>query len=350
MPSILPYLSLFTVETYNYFHKILPGYAFSLSDQFQGIVKSSRMRIKLLDDSRKGIDGTFELLDWISDFHQEWHIRKHTGLFAPLKRMLQDDLGMFFYNGHIIGSTHTGILNTGYEKGDLPGNSAVISSYLQTLSFSLGKELGTYLATIISLPEFALNSTRVSTFNYAIDDAKLKYSDMKSEKILNSIFNGGASELINFSLLFLLAEINFLRFVFNDLIQESIYTHFKIKYIVLYHLAFNVQKLQDRFYRDGIFSAHSKKQIQAIVKDKELKQLLSQSKFRNILIHYAIEGLSPNNLSTKLELFGLVEYYFNGQSYVEVLGKIDRQIERISIILEEWLNWKVRQSNLHDWW
>lgn len=72
----------------------------------------------------------FELLDWISDFHHEWHINRHKGLLSPLKRVLQCDLGIFFYDGHVIGSTHTGILNLGYARGDLPTESEKISSFI----------------------------------------------------------------------------------------------------------------------------------------------------------------------------------------------------------------------------
>ena len=68
--GITPYLSLFTIETYNYFQKRLPDYAIALSEEFQVIIKKSRMRVKFFDDSSLKVDGTLEDLDWISELKE----------------------------------------------------------------------------------------------------------------------------------------------------------------------------------------------------------------------------------------------------------------------------------------
>ena len=144
-PALIPYLSLFTVETYKYLQQVLPYYAHSLSIKYSGIIDASRMRVKFFDDTEKRISGMFELLSWVSEFHSEWHVNRHKGIFAPLKRIPQDDLGIFAYNGHVIGSTHTGLLNLGYEKEDLPTTSKEISAVIGPLTGSVAESLGNYL-------------------------------------------------------------------------------------------------------------------------------------------------------------------------------------------------------------
>ena len=73
-------------------------------------------------------------------------------------------------------------------------------------------------------------------FVYQISDSELKYVDTKSVKFLNSIFNGHGYEAINLTLLMFLTQINFLRFVLNQLMGSSPHTLFKFKFIALYHL------------------------------------------------------------------------------------------------------------------
>jgi hypothetical protein len=348
-PSLVPYYSLFTIESHKHLQKICPQYALSLSNRFQAIIQASRMRTKYFDDTRKRVDGTFELLDWIADFHRKWHIGGHRGCLAPIKRAIQDDLGVFFYQGHVIGSTHTGILNLGYSRGDLPTTSESISSTIGTLSFSVGKELGEYIAKVVSFPEFAPDSTELKDIDDNLQDEMLGYMDVKSSKYLTSTFNGRASEAINLSLMLFFTQVNFLQYILNNLVAGASCTLFKLKYIVLYHLTSSLRKLQNYCYREQILTDHSLGHLQAIVTDRDLGEIASQSAFRNILVHYGIRDVPAELLSYDTKLYGLVEHFFDGRTYDEVADIVDKQIERTSAILEEWLNWPVSQSRIRNW-
>lgn len=349
IPSLIPYYSLFTIESHKHLQKIRPQYALSLSNRFQAIIQASRMRTKFFDDTRKKVDGTFELLDWITDFHRKWYIGGHRGCLAPIKRAIQEDLGVFFYQGHVIGSTHTGILNLGYSRKDLPTTSESIASTMRTLSFSVGKELGEYIAKILSFPEFAPDPTELENIDYNLQDEMLGYTDVKSKKYLASIFNGRASEAINLSLVLFLTQVNFLQYILNNLVVGASCTLFKLKYIVLYHLASSLRKLQSYCYRKQILTDHSLGHLQAIVMDRDLGEITSQSAFRNILVHYGIRDVPDTFLSYDAKLYGLTEYFFDGRTYDEVADIVNKQIECTSAILEEWLNWPVRQSQIRSW-
>ena len=345
-PNLIPYYSLFTIESHRYLQKMYPKFALALSNQFQPIINASRMRTKFFDDNQNRVDGTFELFDWIADFHHKWHIGAHKGWLASIKRTLQDDLGVFFYQGHVISSTHTGIFNLGYSKEELPTTSERISSGIGVLSFSVGESIGKYIAGIIDFLEFLPAPEELNCIEYNLEDDLFGYIDIKSHKFLNSIFNGSGSEAINLSLLLFLTQINILKYILSNLVIGRTYTLFKLKYLVLYHLASSLQKILSYFYQEQIFNNQSLEYLKAIVKDKDLKEIASKSNFRNILVHYEIRNVKEGVLNYDTKLYGLIEYFFDGRTYDEIDNITDKQIDRISLILEDWLDWRINQSQI----
>ncbi|NLH00224.1 MAG: hypothetical protein GX491_22950 [Chloroflexi bacterium] len=346
--GFVPYLSLYTVETYKYLQHFFPSYAHSLSINHHDIIESSRMRIKLFDDSKRQIGGMFELLKWVNEFQSEWHINRHKGFLAPLKKVLQDDLGIFVYDGHIIGSTHTGLFNLGYHKGDLPTFSKDISAVIGPKTKSVAKELGSYLGQMSRIPEFAPDNCG-GKFAYQIRDEKLGYADAKANKFFRSIFNGTATEELNSSLFLLLVTVNFFRYIFKNLLLGSPCTFFKLKYIMLYHVASSLEKLYKYYYPKKVLSLDSQERFQAILKNEDVHLILKQSKLRNVFVHYVIKGVSEKDLDPSANLYGLVEYYFKGITYKDLNARLNQQIDRISEILEDWLNWSIPSGKYSTW-
>lgn len=346
--GLMPYLSLFTVETYNYLQANFPQHANSILQEHKEIINASRMRVKLFDDTDKHVDGILELLKWIMEFSKEWHINGHVGLLAPLKRCLQDDLGVLFYDGHVIGSTHGGLFNAGYEKKDLPTTSHKISDVLVPLSRSIGVALGQYLGQLCSLPEFAPNNIE-SVFLYNIEEEKMKYKDEKADKYFSTVFNGSKTVDMNFSLLMFLSTLNFMQYLFGNVVVGTPPTLLKLKFITLYHLISSLEKLKKYFYSTGMLSNDSKIYFQEILEEEELMLLTKQKALRNILMHYSIRGIPEISLNISEDLFGLLQYYFDGKTYSEIDEMLNRQISRISAILEKWINWKVLPSQLASW-
>lgn len=346
--GLIPYLSLFTVETYKYLQNVFPQYARFVSREHKEIITASRMRIKLFDDKEQRVDGIFELLKWIMEFNKEWHINGHKGFLAPLKRALQYDLGIFFYDSHIIGSTHVGFFNIGYDKKDLPLTSGDISNVLPSLSKSIGFALGNYLGQLCSIPEFIPNNIE-PVFSYNINDERMKYKDEKANRYLSVVFNGDKTIDMNFSLLLFLATLNFMQYIFRNVVIGSPPTLFKLKFVTLYHLVSSLEKLKKYYYSIDLLSNNSKSHFQDILEEKELALLRSRKAFRNILVHYTIRGIPESSLNTSENLFGLIEYFFDGKTYAEIDKMLDEQIARISAILEEWINWTILPSQLSNW-
>jgi hypothetical protein len=337
--GITPFISLFIIESYSYLKKYIPEYAEVLSLANEKIVRTSRMRVKLFDDSSKRVDRLIELLAYIIQFNKDWHIEGHKGCLRPLQRALQSDLGLFIYNNHIIGSTHTGMINLGYEKEDLPKKSDDIFPNFMKQTRKVSEEMGKYLGDMVNFPEFTLSNQFHSIFNYRIDDEKQGYQDVKSNKYLKLIFNGPNSEEINLCLLYFLIIVNNFQYIFSEIVVETPITLFKIKFIMLYHLYSSITKFRDYYYPNKVFTELSNNYIRIILEDEQILSITKKKDLRNILVHYKILNMNEERMNREKPLFGLIEYYFDGKSFNEINDLLDNQILKISNLLENWLNW-----------
>lgn len=344
--GLSPYISLFTVESYSYLQSSFPNYAQEIILKHEQIIRSSRMRMKFLDDTNNRVNGVFGLLDEISQFYEDWFINSHTGYLSSLKRYLQPDMGIFAFDGHIIGSTHTGFFFTGLGQENLTQNGQETEEIIGKLLFSINQEIGAYLASINTYPEFI--PVKTNSFVYPIKDDKLGYKDVKSIEFFSSVFNKNSNTSINFSLLLFLSTINFFRYILSRILGQSPDILFKLKFITLYHLASSLQKLQDYCYTKNLLTEESKEYFKLILKDKELKKI-KQKELRNILVHYKLEKIPNSLIYSGFNLQNLVEYFFAGSSFDEIDQKINNQITRISDILEQWLNWPVNSYQFSQW-
>ncbi|GAX38328.1 hypothetical protein [Nodularia sp. NIES-3585] len=339
--GLIPYRSLLTVESYSYIQDRFPINAKHLF-KYEKIIRNSRMRIKLFDEKSRQISGMFELINFIFQYHEDWFINVHKGYLSPLKKSLQPDLGIFIYDGHIIGSTHTAILFTGLEKEQLSENLKDREAMLKELLFSVSQEVGKYLRQLSTWSEF--NPMQSNSFDYNIQDNKLGYMDVKSVKLLPKIFNLSNSKSINSSLFVFLCTINYVRYIIPNLLLNSPELLFKLKFITLYHLVSSLKKLQKYYYSKNIFTKQSKEYLTIIFNDSYLRKITSKKHLRNILVHYQIEKIPEHLIVSNLTFKDLIEYFFNGESFEEIDKKLDEQITRISNILEEWFNYSIKPN------
>ncbi len=240
-------------------------------------------------------------------------------------------------------STHTGLLLSGLEKVQLSEEFEDTEDNTTKILYMVGKELGEYLGWLKKLPEF--KSIKTNAFKYEIEDSKFYYQDVKSDEFFSSSFNKSDQNSINFSLLLFLSTVNFIDHIFTRIISEDVvYSFFKIKFIMLYHLASSLKKLESYCYPKNSLSNDSKEFLKKILKDKDLKMIQSKTELRNILVHYKIGKNSDLYFSGDFNFKTLIEYFFNGHTFEEIDGKVNHQIKRISSILEQWSNWSLDSS------
>ena len=322
--GLLPYFSLFRIETYKYLDKKFFQYLHNFPIKYDEITKNSRMRIKFFDDTINQVDGVIEFLDSISDFFEDWFINSHTGYLSSLKKALQPDLGIFVYDGHIIGSTHTGLFLTGLEENHLYKKGNKITEDIGQILHQVGKEMGAYFSYLSSFSVFA--PIKINHFNYNLDDHKFGYQDVKAVEFLPLIFNQSKTISMNISLLLFLSQTNLVYYILNKIFVKKSDILFKIKFITLYHVVSSLYKLQSYCYRENVLTEFSQECFRNLFQDKDLKQIKSKTVLRNILVHYELQKVPDNLISHSLNFKKLVEYCFDGESFAEIVKKIDKKV------------------------
>lgn len=334
--GLVPYLSLFIVESHSYFSAISPDFARDVQRQHESILKASRTRIKLFDDDYKNIPEILNHLSWISEYQVNWFVKSHTGYLAWLKRAIQPDLGLFFYDGHLVGTTHTAFFNLGFERGTTPAPNQRQPLTLSEFSRSVGAEIGQYIGGLSRGLGIDLSNNSERLCQYDLSNGDFTPKDVRSQKYYKSIFNGSSSVQLNSCLILFLTTVNFLNRVFRRLVVNSPETFFKLKFIALYHLISSLKKIQDYYYPQGLLSRPSKAYLAEILADKEIRLIQSDLCFRNALMHYRIEGIGAEKLDMGMKLFGLVSHFFDNRGFEDLNLMIDNQISRVSELLTRW--------------
>ncbi len=333
--GLIPYLSLFVVETYNYFCSSFPNFANVARRKHEDILCASRTRVKLFDDTRKDVVSQVDHLRWILDFCHSWMNSKHVGLLGWVKRLIQTDMGLFFYGDHLVCTTQAALFNLGFEKGDLATTQRGEPVDLPHLSRSIGYDIGEYLGFLLDRSADTSNKSNTTLCAYHLTNSQFQCEDHKAQQYLRDMYNGKETLHLNSCLLLFLTTINFLVYVFSQLVINSPDTWFKVKFITLYHVISGVKKLQNYFYKR--FSKRSKGYLSRLIGDSEMKELLNHKlPFRNIMVHYEIRDVPEGSLDPSVRYFGLVESCFDGLRFRDVNEMIDRQLLRVSNVLEAW--------------
>jgi hypothetical protein len=273
-------------------------------------------------------------MKWIVDFHRNWFIEQHSGCLSLLKKPLQPDLGLLRVEGHLIGTTHTIFFNLGFNEDNLQIPQKDIGQEISDLLRDTGYELGEYVRLISDYIFFKFN-TDPQNWVYDLSDMTPQGKEMKSERFYKNILNGAISIQINAFLVLFHVTINYLRYVFKNLVNVNSFTWFKIKYVTVYQLVNSLNNLQKSYYQTGELSTQSKAQLRKILSDRDMKRIRPQSNFRNILVHYKLEDVPDNILDTSVPLFGLVEHFY-GLTFEQLSIILDDQIDRIISVFDSW--------------
>lgn len=67
------------------------------------------------------------------------------------------------------------------------------------------------------------------------------------------------------------------------------------------------------------------------------------------LSHYNLENIPESSLEPEKELYGLCEFFFDGESYVDISNAVFFELERVSTLLNERLGWQVKSYQIKNW-
>jgi len=339
---LTPYLSLFIIETYNYFSSRSPEFASMMKRQYEGILRVSRARTKLFDDDQKDISSLISHLEWTTDFVHRWMNENHVGVLAFLQKWLQTDMGLFYYGNNLICTTQFALFNLGVGKTDIATTQRGKPININELARSIGYDIGQYIGSLSNGLNIISRKPIATASQYQLNDNLFRNRDKKAEFYLRKIYNGEPTSQLNLCLLLFSTTINFLIHTFSKLAINNSETWFKVKFLTLYHTVSSLTKIQNYFYTTGQLSGLSKNYFGYLLSDKEIKLLKSQRKLRNILVHYSLKGLTETVFSPKTKYFGIIEHFFSGRKFEDIDETVDRQLLRFSTALEDWQNQIVR--------
>lgn len=335
--GLMPYLSLFVVESYDYFCSRSPEFASAMKRQHEGILRASRTRTKLFDDSQKDIRSLISHLEWTTDFVHRWMNGNHIGPLAFLQKW-QSDMGLFYYANSLICTTQFALFNMGVARTDIATTQRGKPNNISELARSIGYDIGQYLGSLSNGLRSITPKQIARLSQYQLNDNLFRSQDKKAEFYLRQIYNGEASPQLNLCLLLFSTTTNFLVHTFSKLTINNPETWFKVKFLALYHIVSSLNKLQDYFFTTGQLSGLSKNYFGDILSDKEIKLLKSQRKLRNILVHYSLRDLTGTVFSPTTKYFGIIEHFFSGRKFEDIDEILDRQLLRFSTVLKDWQN------------
>jgi len=335
--NAIPFLSLYVVESQKYLISIDPTIREALEESlgfnFKEFIETSRNRIKLFEEN-SGIEEIALRFDNIVKSQKEAFNREHTGLLGWLKRLLQDDIGIYVFNDNVINTTHTVVYNLGLE-------SYTSNSQISQLMLSVSQDIGKYTETLFQAFVIGHNGEYQEFFQQDTQK-QIRSIDRKSDRYYPLIFKNPEARELNALLTLLFPMTNFLAFGLSQITSRKSETAFKLKFVGLYHIIHSLSNLQDYYYNSTVLSTDSKHFLKVILSSKEVKLIKKKQLLRNILVHYEIRGIPEAVLDETKPFSGIVEHLFNGATFDEVETIIDEQLARVGSVLQEWSSYPIK--------
>lgn len=314
---LIPYVSTIVLESAKYFSIHIDN----------ALLNSIRAKTKQLDDNKTDVMKITSDMNKILINHNQYFQGLHKGFFAPLKKIIQPDIGITKYRKNIlIGTT---ILSNYFVSES--SNTFTMEQLNKKLLFYIAYELGSIIA---ELGNHGVNIERKET--KLISENELTYSDHKSKKYYKSIFNHSIPIGIMHLIQLILSMINFVFYILNKE-NTNTFTLFKVRYITIYHAVSSLKKVQGYLYANRLINNESKKNLSKILGNPKIK-LLANSQFRNQLVHYKTTKVDLRQLDTSLKFYGFVEYYFSGLSFNELYQTVNQALVYTSENLNSWMN------------
>ncbi len=329
--GLIPFTSLYIVESYNCLGKFFPNFKKMLDPTELELLRTLRHQAKLLDSANESITA-------IVNKQQDYFLGLHNGLLGPLKRALQPDMGLFLYNGHIIATTHSAVFGSG-GKLNFKEDPSILSR-------AIGEYTGKYVETLFRLFQ-SHNMFDTQKLPFTIPLQLLEPVEMRDIKH-KALYGRGSFGTIGTpsaaGLIILLANLNFASRILPALGPLLISPHrvedtlFRLKFITLYHANSNINKIQNISVGAGAneLSSTTKNQFQEALGNQDSRWLRKHGQsLRNFLTHYLPEEKVNTKLSSNVTRIDIIEGLGKGLPYNEINQLLDRHIAHLSNVLEK---------------
>lgn len=320
--GLIAHASMFVVESHRCLTTLIPDTKSIISSSHSELLRQSRHRAKLLDDSEKSIEEVTAELISIAKRQREIFLEPHKGVLGPIKRALQPDIGLSVYDNHIFTTTHTVVFEFGKE------------SDFSESAFEFGREIGTYIATVFRLFQIEIPS---SVTIPAELPGNIGMRDIKYEKLYNRSPLDAAQMEISAGLILILANLNFVIYILSGLLPSSSHLLFRMKFITAFHANSSLNTLQRK-----LMTSESPPAVVTLFKkalgNNDSRWLRKRRPLRNLLTHYLPDERLVDELQPDASRIHAIEHYSGGVSFAEVNNLLDRHITHLSGLLEAFYN------------
>lgn len=330
--SYSPLISMVVWESYRYLQKINSQIAIELEHSFTKQIQESRHKIKQYNQPEEYV----RKIEWACTYHNDLFIEKHKGIQAPLKKLLQPDLGLCIYDGKFYSSSILAQLNLGFDEKTFPSIENFESDQTKNTFFEFGKSVGGYFGSLLSLMN--LKESRYKINENILQDDKFHYTDKKSKVFFSSIFNGKPHNTINSILFTFYLPLSFTANILLPILPDTSIASLKIKYITIYHLIDSLKTFQSIYRPQKILTPFSENKLAAIFGDKELNNLIGKRKFRNVLVHYEIDETLSEIIGNVNDISYLIEHYFKGVTISSLNTVLNQKLSNVFTIMDDWMN------------
>ncbi len=244
-----------------------------------------------------------------------------------MKRLLQPDLGLLFFEDEIVCTTHVAFLNLGLTKKGLSGSSLSLDNlgpHLRDRMVDIGEYVGLLLR---KLGEDTCAPGRAS--EASLDP--VRYRDVKSKGFYGSIAARVAPghERIGILLTQMLSQVNTAR-VLAPKIAGQREAALKIGFVSLYQTALGLQKLLEEERDSPFLKPEAVEVIGETLASAKVQDVLAGRGLRNNLVHYGVGKRTAPLLSSSLPLYGLVEAHMDGETFDCLASKVEAGLDTVS--------------------
>lgn len=320
--GVVPIASMFVVESHDALVIMYPAASAALSAAYVDLLRASRHRAKLLDDTSKSLDEVAGVLVAIVKQQRESFLQPHSGFLAPLKRAIQPDMSLSTYQGHIFSTTHATIF--GFGEGVDFASSA----------FSVGKALGAYATQLVALLQAkTLPSISSSALSETVQMRDIKHDALYRHGTLGTI---GLNYAAGISLL--LTTLNLTHYVLRRFLPAGGLTLFRLKFLAAFHADSNLRVIQNRLAINSSCSREVRSVFAEALGNSDSRWLRKCRPLRNLLVHYLIAEESPIAIPAGTTRRQTIEYLSGNLSYDEVDTLLDRHLAHLSCTIETGFN------------
>lgn len=236
------------------------------------------------------------------------------------------------------------------EDKKIIGNTQLIESMLRLHGLSEQEQkqkcfsLGYHLASVIGSVSDCLESF-LSAPQIAVEGQlpKFLYEDINTNN--TDFFNIRFEKDENLFLLHMLSNINFVKYVLCPLFDKNNFWIFRIKYISIYHAYKGIVRIKSYMKSNRAEKLDLWKGADYII--EEGKNIFV-SKCRNCMMHYSLNSdnefcISERNFSWEKPFFGLIEECFEGITYIDYIGRLEKLGDKI----EEFITMQFDFERIH---